>query len=179
MPRDTTSASGTPVKPSKGLIVFAFDIYPPFGFVFFSYARYLAITLPERVRGRTAVLRDLRHQTARGPKHFELGVHRVNWEFKNRDAVEKYIFLFERIQDVTERVQHAAQGDLFLTHRIQNAAHLAFFPLKEFNMPPKTISFRPIEFKMQPILLSFRRKNSTCRPKRSLSVPSNSRCDPS
>src|SRR3989442_3813968 len=46
-------------------------------------------------------------------------------------------------------------------------------------MPPNAISFCPIEFKMQPILRSFRRKNSTCRPKRSLSDPSNSRCNPS
>ena len=51
----------------------------------------------------------------------------MNSEFKNQDDVQEYIFLFERIQDVTERVQHAAQGDLFLSHRIQDPPHLGFF----------------------------------------------------
>src|SRR5437870_13765257 len=46
-------------------------------------------------------------------------------------------------------------------------------------MQTKTISFLPIKFKIHPIFLSFPGKNSTCRPKRSLSVPSNSRCNPS
>src|SRR5437870_6699283 len=62
-------------------------------------------------------------------------------------AAQNDLFPTHRIQDAAhlaffppERIQHAAQNVLFLSLRIQDASHLAFFRLKEFNFPPKTFS---------------------------------------